>query len=349
MPPLNDLPANPDIDSSASLETDAQKNDTVSEEIASAAETLDDQNPSLDSTANKNIFNTIQELSPQDSEKKTNKFIGRLKHLDRYILIFIFIVLIVLLVVFYIFQKKATPTITAKSTGLSQSTLTQLNSNSVVVGGTQETLDIQSNSVFSGNALVKGGLQVAGAFVAAGSTSLENVTIYGNTQFNQISGNNLTITGTSNLKGQVIVGQSLSVSGTSNLSGAVNVGKLTVGTLQVNGDINIDYHLVTNGVSPTIKPMSSAILGSGGTVSINGSDTSGTVAINFGTSGAAGCDVTISYSQPFSKIPSVIISPTSSGAANINYYVTNKSDNGFEICSSGASNTTANFDYFVID
>ena len=350
MPPQNDTSNdNPN----ASLESSTQIPDETTEEIASAANSLDQETSNLDPGASqgdssgRNIFSTVEELDSKKEDKKTNRIFSLIRRFDRYLLIFLFIILLVILVIFYIIQKKSSTTATVKSTSLSQSTLTQLNSNSVVVGGNQETLDIQSNSVFEGSALIKGGLQVAGTLVIAGNTTLNNVTVSGNAELNQIAGNSLTINNGSTLKGQLVVGQSLTVSGTSTLNGAVDAGKLTVSSLQVNGNINIDYHLVTNGVSPTIKSL--GIIGSGGTVSINGSDTSGTVAINFGSSASAGCDVTISYNQPFPKIPSVIISPSNSGAANINYYVTNKSDTGFTICSSGASDTTANFDYFVID
>jgi cytoskeletal protein CcmA (bactofilin family) len=344
-------------DPATSLEN-AQKSEDGTQEIEEAAESLDQNTPNQDSnsdqedSAKKNIFNTIETVGTDEPVKKSNKIISYIKHLDSYVLIFLLIIIVIVCMIFYLIIKNKNPNITAaNSQTLSQSSLSQLNSNNVALGGSQETLNIQSNSIFSGSALIKGDLQVAGTATVAGNTTLQNVTISGNSQLNQIAGSTLAITGNTTLKGQLVVGQSLTVSGNTTLSGAVNAGKLTVSSLQVNGNIEIDYHLVTNGNSPTIKSFGSSIIGSGGTVSINGTDTAGSIAINFGTSTASGCDVSITFNQAFATIPSIIISPTSSVAANLGYYVTDKSDSGFEVCTTSSPNTpgTANFDYFVIN
>lgn len=337
---------------------DKNKSGLSNQAVADAAQSLDQTPSSLEPTSpqtdsiKQNIFSTIETPSDESDDKKPNKILQFIKKLDKYILAFVLILIAVSFIIFYLVQRnKVTTPTAAKNQSLSQAALTQLNSNSVTLGGNQETLDIQSNSVFSSNALVKGALQVAGTLTVASNTTLQNATISGSTQLNQVAGNSLTINGLTTLKGQLVIGQSLTVAGATTLSGAVNAGKLTVSSLQVNGDISIDYHLVTNGISPTIKSLGSGVIGSGGTVSINGSDTTGTIVINFGSgvSSSAACDVSISFNQPFTSTPSVIISPTNIGASSINYYVSNKTANGFELCSSGASSTNASFDYFVID
>ena len=339
--------------------TNKTKPDSISEEaVAGAAKSLDQTPTSLEPTSPQtdstkpNIFSSIETVTNDTDEKKPNRIIQYLKRLDKYILAFVLVLIAVSFLIFYIIQRnKAVNPVTAHSQSLTQATLSQLNANSVAIGSNQETLDIQSNTIFSSNALVKGALQVAGALTVANNTTLQNATISGSSQLNQVAGNSLTINGLTTLKGQLVVGQSLTVAGNTTLSGAVNAGKLTVSSLQVNGNISIDYHLVTNGLSPTIKSLGSGVIGTGGTVSINGTDTSGTININFGSgvSSSAACDASITFNQSFANTPSVIISPSNIGASNINYYVSNKTANGFEVCSSGASSTDANFDYFVID
>jgi len=334
MSPKNDPETTSDepkaADPATSLEN-AQTPEEETQEMAEAAESLDQNTPSSDSNpdqndaAKKNIFNTVETVDSNEPVKKTNKLVRYIKRLDSYVLVFLLIIIIIIGMIFYLIIKNNNPNNTvAKSQSLSQSSLSQLNSNNVSLGGSQETLNIQSNSVFSGSALIKGDLQVAGATNVAGNTTLQNVTITGNSQLNQIAGSTLAITGNTTLKGQLVVGQSLTVSGNTNLSGAVNAGKLTVSSLQVNGNIEIDYHLVTNGNSPAIKSFGSNIIGSGGTVSINGTDTAGSVAINFGTSSSSGCDVSITFNQAFATIPYVVISPTSFASASLGYYVADR-------------------------
>jgi cytoskeletal protein CcmA (bactofilin family) len=323
--------------------------------VASAAESLDAAPTSLEPTsvgtepAKQSIFSNVETVLPDQDEKRPNSIIRAFKRLYKFIFIFMLILIAVFFVIFLIIQKnKNVAPVTAKTQSLSQTTLSELNANSVSIGNSQETLDIESNSIFSGSALVKGALQVAGPLTVAGNTTLQNTTIGGTIQLNQIAGNSLTIDGNTTLKGQLVVGGSLTVAGNSTFSGAVNAGSLTVSTLQVNGNISIDHHLVTNGLSPSIKSVSS--LGSGGTTSINGTDTAGTIIFNFG-SGASGnvCDA-VSFNQVFATVPTVVVSPSNSGAAdNTNYYVTSKTVSGFEICLNVPTDSNANFDYFVID
>lgn len=351
MSPKNDQqPATPPIVTDPKLETDDK------DPVASAAKNLDQSSTSLEPTsieplgAKESIFSTVEETDKDDKEeKRPNSFLRTLKKFDRYVIIFLAVLVVVVLIIFYIIEKNRNiASITAKNQSLSQTTLSQLNANSVAVGGSQETLDIQSNSVFSGSALVKGALQVAGAVTVAGNTTLQNAAISGNTQLNQVAGNTLTIDGNTTLKGQLVVGQSLTVGGSTTLSGAVNAGKLTVSSLQVNGDILIDYHLVTNGLSPSIK-LASGPLGTGGTVSINGTDTAGTIDINFGSSVSGNSCVVVSFNKSFATIPSVIISPDGNSSGNSGYNVQAKTVNGYQVCLSATADTNTSFDYFVID
>jgi len=348
MAPKNDQATTPEPTTAPTPE------DPGKDPVATAAESLEapaSLNPTSAgeaSSAKQSIFSTVEATSDDEDEARPNRILLVFKRMDKFVLIFILILIAVVFMIFYIIEKnKAVAPVTAKNQTLSQTTLSQLNSNSVAIGGSQETLDIQSNSVFSGSALIKGEEQVAGALTVAGNTTLQNASISGNTQLNQVAGNTLTIDGNTTLKGQLVVGQSLNVAGNTTLSGAVNAGKLTVSSLLVNGDISIDYHLVTNGLSPTIKSISS--LGSGGTTSINGTDTAGTININFGSGVSGNTCVAVTFNKAFATTPSVIISPDGSSSAGSNYYVDNKTATGYEVCLTATQATSSDFDYFVIN
>ena len=349
MAPKNDQPTTPE---SATMPTPV---DSTKDPVASAAESLEapaSLNPtSTDAapTAKQSIFSTVETTPTDEDEKRPNRILRAIKRMDKFVLIFILILIAVVFTIFYIIsQNKNVAPVTVKNQTLSQTTLSQINSNSVAIGGSQETLDIQSNSVFSGSALIKGEEQVAGALTVAGNTTLQNASISGNTQLNQVAGNTLTIDGNTTLKGQLVVGQSLTVAGNTTLSGAVNAGKLTVSSLQVNGDISVDFHLVTNGLTPSIK-LASGPLGTGGTVSINGTDTAGTIDINFGSGASGTACVEVTFNKSFATTPSVIISPDGSSSAGSNYYVVNKTVTGYQVCLTATQATSSDFDYFVIN
>jgi hypothetical protein len=84
-------------------------------------------------------------------------------------------------------------------------------------------------------------------------------------------------------------------------------------------------------------------------VSLSGSDTSGSIIINTGSSPPAGCFATITFSQAFDTTPHVVVSPVSAGAADVGYYVT-RSTTGFVLCGTSAagSGQSFGFDYVVL-
>ncbi|HUC95575.1 MAG TPA: hypothetical protein VMR76_01280 [Candidatus Saccharimonadia bacterium] len=326
----------------------------VNEDIQKSSQTLDvPDEPDAKTDPSSNVFSqNVANEDPTTKDKKPNgpvfNILPLFKRFDRYLIIFVFVIIIVVVFGFYIVDKNKSPSTPAiKSQTLTQSVLNQLNNTNVQVGSNQQILSVESNTIFSGSVLIKGGLQVAGATNLVGGLNISNINISGNSQLNQISGNEINISGISTLKGQVIIGGGLNVSGTSTLSGAVNAGSLTVSSLQVNGDIQIAHHLDTSGLSPKIASQGS--IGSGGTVSINGTDTAGAIALNFGNSPTSGCIAIVTFNQSFNTTPEVIISPENAAASSLDYYVNNKTTSSFDICISSNPNTeTAIFDYFVI-
>jgi hypothetical protein len=91
-------------------------------------------------------------------------------------------------------------------------------------------------------------------------------------------------------------------------------------------------------------------VGSGGTASLGGSDTAGSITINTGGGTGAGCFATVNFVRKFNSTPHVIVTPVGSGAAGLGYYIT-RSTSDFSVCTTtpAPSGQTFGFDYFVVD
>jgi len=141
----------------------------------------------------------------------------------------------------------------------------------------------------------------------------------------------------------------ISASGSASFSGAVTAPQLTVSRLIMGGnaELQIPNHISFTGPSPSRGATGNA-LGNGGSASISGSDTSGTVNIRTGTNTGTGCFVRINFNQSFSRQPKVIVSPVGSGAGATQYYV-DRDQAGFSICTAAPapSSQTFAYDYFV--
>jgi hypothetical protein len=146
----------------------------------------------------------------------------------------------------------------------------------------------------------------------------------------------------------VNIGQALTVAGATTFSGAVSADQLTVQSLILNGDLVIDHHINSGGLTPTRSP--GGALGNGGTVSISGSDTAGIITINTGSSPVAGCFVTVTFGKTFNNIPSIVITPVDAAASGIAYYITRTTAN-FSVCTTSTppAGQTFDYDYIAID
>lgn len=272
-----------------------------------------------------------------------------LKKFDIYFLIFVFLMIISLIVAYAAVQKnKTAKTVGIASQTLNQSALSQINNNDTQVGGTNQTLDVQSDTVFGGNVLVKDSLQVAGSLKVAGTLSLPGITVSGTTDLGQVNASTLTLTGAETVKGQLTVDQGMTVNGVASFSGPLNAAAITVTSLEVNGDFTFEHHVYSTGSIP--KSSSTSALGAGGTSTINGTDTAGEVNINTGIDPDAGCLVDVTYAQSYAIVPFIVITPVgqNSGDPNLGVYVT-KSYTGFSVCATAPQpDTPMSFDYFII-
>lgn len=231
---------------------------------------------------------------------------------------------------------------------LSEDALKQLKTTDTSVGDPKQTLTVASNAVFSGQVLVRNNLDVAGAVKIGGSLNLSGLIVSGDSTLDQIQGNKLNITGDTTLQGQLSIQKGLVVTGGASFGAAISAPTISVQALQLTGDLQFSRHIDAGG--PTPGHTNGTAMGSGGTVSVSGTDTAGTIAINTGGSPPAGCFVTVKFSRAFSVVPHVVVTPIGPSASGLNYFV-NRSSTEFSLCTSNPSPAGANFsfDYIVID
>ena len=277
---------------------------------------------------------------------------GVLTHLNIYLLLFILLLVISggTAAVLYLRAKNENATSdNLSSQNLSQDTLDQLANTDVTVGEPKHTLNVQSNAVFSGSVLVRSNLQIAGTLQVGTNLAVAGLRVSGNSTFDDVQiTKSLAVTGATSFQGGLTIGQSLNVAGTANFQGALSAPSLTVGSLQLNGDLNLTHHITAGGATPSRS--NGNALGGGGTVSVSGSDTAGTVTVNTGSSPGIGCFITVTFTSKFNSTPHVIVSPVGSAAATVGYYI-NRSTTSFSICGTAAApaGTTFGFDYIAFD
>jgi cytoskeletal protein CcmA (bactofilin family) len=266
-----------------------------------------------------------------------------------YLLAFIAIIVVAVgtLVLTVITGNSSNKVPTDNNQALTPAELTQLQGSNPVVGDSQENLTIESNTTFNGSILVKDNVSIAGTLKIGGSLNLPGISVSGTSDFGQVNANSLTVAGDIISQGTLTVQKSLSVDGAGTFNGTLSAPTVSTQNLQLNGDLQINQHIITTGGVPSKTEDGS--LGNGGTASDSGTDTAGTININTGNNPTAGCYETLTFTKAFSNIPHVVITPTNANAAGLQYYVT-PSSSSFSVCgenpSAGQSYT---FDYIVID
>ena len=279
-------------------------------------------------------------------------FIRRILDFPRlYILVFILVFIIAGMTVYLSLNlaKQKSSNNASKTTSLTSGQLAQLQGNTTLVGDAKQTLDIQGNTIFEGQGLYRNDLSVASALKVGGAISGQSLNIGGAANFSQLQvSGTLSVNGDATTSGQLTVQKNLTVNGGGSFSGNLTVSQLTAQGIQINGDFNLSHHIVTNGSTPSRT--GGTALGNGGTASVSGSDTAGTIDINIGSGAPAGNLVTVNFTAKFAKVPHVVVTPVGSGAAGLQYYV-NRTVNGFTLATANAptAGSSFSFDYIVVD
>lgn len=267
-----------------------------------------------------------------------------------YFLIFILLAAIAaaVTVVNYLNSQKVVPPPDIASQNLTEDALKQLANTDASVGNTSQTLTIQGNAVIAGQTLLRGNLNVAGNIQSGGSLQAPTLTISGKTNLNDTQINSLQVAQNTAIQGTTTL-RDLNVSGASSFSGNITASQLTVTRLILSGNASLEVpnHISFTGASPG-RSINNAVLGNGGTLSVDGSDTAGTINVSTGNNPTAGCFGRLTFSVKFTNNPHVIVSPVGSAAGQTQYYV-DRDTSGFSICTVNAAsaNQVFAYDYFV--
>lgn len=290
----------------------------------------------------------IKSKPKRSLSQKVQAIFGRI---NVYFMLFILVLLVAGIVTIAFFKAGKDAANQSSITGqtLSAEDLQNLKNNDTQVGDPKQTLTIASNSIFNGRVLVRDSLDVAGTIRVGGALSLPGITVSGTSSFENVQvGNNLSIAGNAAITGSLTVQKSISVGGGATFAGTISAPALAIDQLILNQNLQLNRHIEAGGATPGIS--SGSGVGGGGTVSINGADTAGTVNINFGMGPVAGVLANVTFTNSFNQTPHVVITPVGSSCANLNYYV-NRSTGGFSIATTngGPGGSSCSFDYVAID
>lgn len=315
-------------------------------------------------------LNALSQLSKQDAERTpeqrgsgngassgTTKRPNVLKRFwnmfNVYLLIFFLLVVVatIVTVVSYLNSQKEPELPSSALQDLTQEELSEIASGGdASVGDPRYILNIQSDAVFAGNALIRGDLSVAGSVQMGQGLSIPSLTVSGSSNLQAVQANSLSVAGQATLQGDTRINGQLTVARASTFGGAITAPQITTGSLVLggSGSLTLNNHLVLGGATP--GRTGGSALGAGGTSSVSGNDSAGTVTINTGNNPPAGCFVTLDFIQNFNGTPKVQITPASSAAGRISYYV-QRSSGSFSICQADASASGQNivFDYFIVN
>ncbi len=281
---------------------------------------------------------------------KASRLKSFVKRFNIYLVLFIFVVLVAIIVTglsLYSSNKSNKPNIPTES--LSSNTLKQLANSDATIGDAKQVLNVQSNAVFAGKVLIRDSLEVAGPIQVGGSLTLPGITVSGNSNFDQVQiRNTLSVGGNATIQGQLSVQKSLNVTGNATFGGTISASQISASSLQITGDFVLTHHIVAGGPSPSRS--NGSALGNGGTSTVTGSDTAGTLSINTGGSPGPGCFATINFTQKYNNTPHILVTPVGSAAGGLGYYV-DRTTSSFSICTatSAPGSQSFAFDYFVVD
>lgn len=340
------------------MEPDSNTPNTPTNEPSTKEESSDGANQQAPSDALSRTPDDLEQervtqatAAPSTPTEKTVSPLRRfLRRINVYLLIFVLVCVVagIVVAVGYLNSQKPTPEATVDTQELTEDALKQLSKTNASIGGSSQTLTIQGNATIAGQTLMRGNLSVAGSLQTGGNIQSTGIRISGSSDLNDTRVNRLQVSGDLAVQGNTTM-RNLNVAGTTSFNGAVSAPQLTVSRLVLsgNGILQIPNHLTFTGPTPG-RSINSGALGNGGSVSINGSDTSGTVNIRTGNSPSAGCFAKINFNQAFSGRPRVIVSPVGNAAGKTQYY-TERDTSGFSICTSSPApgNQTFAFDYFV--
>lgn len=327
-------------------ETSAGEGQTTDNAQQAPADALSRTPDDLEEEAAKNPGPTATE----PAEKKVSPFKKFFRKVNVYFLIFIILVVVAAAIagVNYINSQKPPVDPDIAEQVLDDEALRQLANTDASVGSTSQTLTIKGNAIIDGQTLMRGNLNIAGNLQTGGSIQAPQLTISGAVNLGQTQVNDLQVATNVAIQGSTTM-RDLSVAGSSTFSGPMTASQITVSRLILSGnaELQIPNHISFTGPSPS-RTTNGGVLGNGGSASVSGSDTSGSINVNSGNNPAAGCFIRVNFNQAFSNMPKVTVTPIGSGAGILQFYV-ERDRNGFSVCTNNAApaNQAFGFDYFI--
>ena len=351
-----------DQTSSSMLDSTDSTDETPSSSEPKEAISLDDEDESpadaltrtpedLDKEREEKRTEEGEAVAPTTPVKKISPIRRFFRKVNVYFLFFALLLVVAgaITIVNYLNNQKATPKIDIATQELADKTLEQLANTDVSVGNTSQTLTIQGNAIIAGQTLMRGSTNVAGNFQTGGTIQGPSITISGAANLGETQSNSLQVQNTFAVQGNTTL-RDLNVAGVSTFSGAITANELTVTRLVLsgNGVLEVPNHISFTGPTPSRASINYSVLGSGGTVSLSGSDTAGTINVQTGNGPTPGCFAQFNFNRQFARQPRVIVSPVGQAAGQIQHYV-NRNASNFSICTANAApaNQTFSFDYFV--
>jgi cytoskeletal protein CcmA (bactofilin family) len=297
-----------------------------------------------------------------DSPSKLKKLWGRLPFigskkwfLNPYIWAFLVVLALMAGIIWYVQSNNQATNIDGEdfpAASIDEEDFASLSEEQAEIDNTNKSLNVQANSVFDGTMLVRSSLEVQGQLrvgqklalkdiAASGQATLNNVDVAeslnvgGNTQLN-----------TATVQGGLSVNEDLTVAGGGTFAGTLNAQAIETGSLSFSGDLTMNGKLITGGAQTGASPGGS--IGSGGTVSVSGNGTAGTVNVNTGGSPSRGTLVNVQFGSNYPNTPRVNVTPVGSDTGSLDWYVT-RTASGFTIGSDSApaGGTNYTFDYFI--
>ena len=328
----------------------ATKNQPAKDEQGAPVDALSRTPEDLENEQIKQAASDLDTPIDGPAVKKISPLKKFFRKVNLYILIFGLLIVVAgaIAAVNYLNSQKTPVAPSIASQGLTEGALKQLANTDATVGNTSQTLTIQGNAIIAGQTLTRGNLNIAGNLQTGGSIQGPSLTISGATNLGATQINSLQVATNTAIQGSTTL-RDLNVAGTSSFSGPMTASQITVTKLIMSGNavLQVPNHIAFTGPSPS-RTINAGVLGNGGSASVNGSDTTGTININTGNSPTAGCFAHINFQQAFTSQPHVIISPVGAAAGQTQYYV-DRTTSGFSVCTAVAApaNQVFAFDYFV--
>jgi hypothetical protein len=304
-------------------------------------------------TTNNTVVSPIKKV-PASDWGFTNRIRGLIAKLNIYLLLFLLITIAGIIIFFVVYSaSQNTEPAMIEPQELTQDALNALSGSDAKIGGSKQLLTVESDTVFTGQVLIKEGLDVAGSIKVGGLLTLPGITVSGVSTFGEILANSLSVAGDATVQGRFNIQSGLTVNGPVAFSGTLSVGTFVVESLLVSQNLSINRHINASGPTPGI--VGGGANGAGGTVTISGSDTAGTITINVGSGAVAGVLATVNFANTFVGTPHVVITPVVPLGSPIiagtqRFFLSNRTASSFSIVTSGALPTgSISFDYIVLN